>query len=115
MNDSALKWLTSRAATPGTLACALRHPDGHCLCHTVDAACPEAVMERILVQFESLASVPSAEPAAPRWSTWSFENGQLRLVTRPDGWCLAVVVRNESEAATALDAASQEFLAASFD
>jgi hypothetical protein len=36
------------------------------------------------------------------------------LAQRPDGWRLALVVRNESAAAIALDAISQEFLASSF-
>ena len=108
MNDP-LQWLTERASQPGTLAGALRLPDGNIISHSVDQACPATTIESILASFDNLAAA-IAEPAAPQWSTWAFEQGQIRLVERPDGWRLALVVRNETAAAPALDSLSQEFL-----
>lgn len=108
-----LQWLTEHAVLPGTLASAVRRPDGSLISHSLDPACPATNIETILVNFEALAETASTESAAPQWSTWAFEQGQIRLVERPDGWRLAVAVRSESEAAAALDALAKEFMAAS--
>jgi hypothetical protein len=114
MTDSALQWLTERASQPGTLAGALRRPDGTFISHSLDPSCLSATIEKILTDFDVLAPA-IAEPAAPQWSTWDFELGKIRFVERPDGWRLALVVRKESAAAPALDSVSQEFLTNSFD
>jgi len=113
MNDP-LPWLTEHVSQPGTLACALRRPDGNVVSHSADPTCPPATIESILANFDALAAT-AGEPTAPQWSTWAFEHGQIRLIERPDGWRLALAVRNESAAATALDSLSRKFLAASFD
>jgi hypothetical protein len=115
MSDSVLPWLTERASLPGTLACAARRPDGNVITHTADPTCPATTIESILANFDALAAAGAIESAAPQWSTWSFELGQIRLTERPDGWRLAVVVRNESEAAAALDSLSREFLTTQFE
>ena len=109
MNDLALQWLTERASQPGTLASALRLPDGNFVSHSVDPACPATTIESILANFDNLAAAV-AESIAPQWSTWAFEQGQIRLLERPDGWRLALIVRNDSPAVPALDSLSQEFL-----
>lgn len=113
MSDTALQWITERASQAGMLACAVRRPDGQCISHSVDPSCPAAVAEGALAKFDALAAV-TTEVTVLQWSTWIFEQGQIRLAQRPDGWRLALVVRNESAAAIALDAISQEFLASSF-
>lgn len=115
MNDSALQWLTDHASLPGTLACGLRRPDGQFICHSINEACPAERIEEIFGNFDALAAAASAESSSPNWSTWAFQHGQVRLVERPDGWRLAIVVRNESTAAPALDSLSREFLTASLD
>jgi hypothetical protein len=115
MNDSALQWLKNRVSAQGTLACGFRRPDGNCICHSLEETCPVAMVEKILGQFDSLGAAVSGELPVPRWSTWAFEQGQIRFVERPDGWRLAVIVRIDSAAASALDSLSQEFLSATFD
>ena len=115
MNDTALQWLTERASLPGTLACAACRPDGDVITHTADPTCPAITIESILANFDALAAAGAIESTAPQWSTWSFESGQIRLAERPDGWRLTVVVRNESEAAGALDSLSREFLTRQFE
>jgi hypothetical protein len=113
MSEPVLQWLTERASQPGTLACALRRPDGNFFSHSVDPACPATTIESILANFDNLAAAV-AEPTAPHWSTWAFEQGQLRLLERLDGWRLALVIRNNSPAVPALDSLSREFLSAPF-
>jgi hypothetical protein len=115
MNDSAMQWLTDRASPPGTLACGLRRPDGNYVCHSVEETCPAETMEKILGQFDSIVGAVFTEPPAPSWSTWAFEQGQIRFVEREDGWRFALVVRPTSEAATALDLLSMEFLSLQLD
>lgn len=114
MNDTVLQWLKERASQPGTLACAVRLPDGQCVSHSADAAFPETTIEGVLANFDALAAL-SVETAAPQWNTWVFEQGQIRLVERSDGCRLALAVRNESEAASALDSLSREFLTTPFE
>jgi hypothetical protein len=67
-------------------------------------------MEKILGQFDSIRTTIGAGPTAPRWSTWVFEQGLIRLVERPDQSLLAMVVRHDSDAALKLDGICQEFL-----
>lgn len=114
MSDTISQWFTQRASLPGTLAGAVRGADGQCLTHSADPACPTTSIESVLANFDSLTAL-CAEASAPQWSTWVFEQGQIRLVERPDGGRLALAVRNETDAAAALDAASQEFLTLSFE
>jgi len=113
MNDPR-QWLAERASQPGTLACALRRPDGDLITHSADPLCPVTAIEDILSRFDTLAAAV-AESTAPQWSTWAFEHGQIRLIERADGWRLAQVVRNDSPILLSLDSLSQEFLSAAFD
>lgn len=115
MSDFALQWLTERASPPGTLACGLRRPDGNFVCHSVEETFPAVTVENILGHFDSVAGAVFTEAPAPCWSTWAFEQGQVRFVDRADGWRLALVVRNGSDAVPTLDLLSLEFLSLQFD
>ena len=115
MNDSAQQWLTERSAPAGTLAGGLRGPDGNCACHSAEEAWPAGAIEKMLGDFDTLAAAVFTDAPAPQWSTWAFEKGHIRFVERPDGWRLALVVRAGSDAASALDSLSQEFLLLALD
>jgi hypothetical protein len=105
------QWLIRRASPPGTVACGLRDPGGKSICHCLDELCPPERLERILGQLESMLASLFPEGSSLRWTTWAFEQGQIRLVKRPDNWILALVIRLESDAALKLDSLSEEFLA----
>jgi len=111
MSDFYHQWLVRRASPPGMLACGLRRPDGTSICHALEDICPAGKMEKILAHFENLRSALFADQLAPRWSTWAFDQGQIRFVQRPDEWLLALVCRAESDAALKLDGLCEEFLA----
>ena len=115
MNESALQWLTDRASPPGTLGCGLRGPDGNFLGRSFEENCPVEMVEQILGHYDNLSATVFTESPSPRWSTWRFEQGQIRFVERPDGWRVALIVRVESDAALALDALSTEFLSLSLE
>jgi hypothetical protein len=111
MRDAAQQWLTERAAPPGMLVCGLRGPDGLCSCRSAEETYPAIALESVLMHFDNVAAAVFTESPAPRWSTWAFEHGYIRFVERPDGWRLALVVRAGTDAASALDSLSEEFLA----
>jgi hypothetical protein len=110
MNNSPQEWLASRASPPGMLACGLRRPDGKFVCHSLEEICTRRTLERILGQFNSLRAALFSGQLAPKWTTWAFEQGQIRFVARPDGWLLGLCVRADSEAQLRLDPLSAEFL-----
>lgn len=104
------QWLASRASPTGMLACGLRAPDGKKVSHSIEESCPIVALEKILDQFDGLRETLFSGEFAPRWSTWAFEQGQIRFVPRPDGWLLGLVVRADSPAQPKLDPLCTEFL-----
>jgi hypothetical protein len=110
MNDTVQQWLDDRAWPPGMLACGLRQPDGKFVCRSFEKSCPVEKMGKILGQVEGLRATLSADKLSPCWSAWEFEQGQIRLVERPDGWLLGLVIRAGPKAAPGLDRLSKEFL-----
>jgi len=115
MRDAALSWLTNRAWLSGTLAGGLQRPNGEVVGHGLEERYPTEALEGIVRQFENVRAAIATEDASPLWTTWDFEQAQIRFVPRPDGWLLAVLVRPKSESANALDAVCQEFLALRLD
>ena len=111
MKDPVKEWLPQRVNQMGVLASGLRRPNGKLAVQCADASCPPAAMENLLRQLDGSRTLFANEKSSPRWVTFSFEHGQIRFVTRPDGWQFAVVVRPESDGALQLDALSAEFLA----
>lgn len=104
------QWLTDRATPPGMMACGLRLPDGNFFCRSLDETCPAAKLERLLGRAPIFLAAVATEGIAPRWCSWTFEQGIVRFVERPDGWLLALVARPDSDAVARLDPLAQEFL-----
>jgi hypothetical protein len=115
MKTQPKQWLTTRAALPGMLACGFRTPDGSIIGHSLEELCPDAALEKILKQYESMHAALFSEGVAPRWSTWGFEQGLIRYVLRSDGWLLGMVARPQSDAHPKLDPLSAEFLSLEFE
>jgi len=111
MSAAAQKWLADRARVSGMLGCGVRLPDGKLVCRSIEETCPAAKLEKMLEQFAAARGSVFNAGLSPRWSTWTFDQAQIRFVERPDGWLLALVIRAHSEALPALDPLSQEFLA----
>ena len=111
MKDPVKEWLPQRVTAAGVLACGLRRPNGRLAVQCADASCPPAAMENLLRQLDSSRTLFPAGSPQPKWVTFSFEQGQIRFVTRTDGWHFAIVVRPETDAAQALDGLCEEFLA----
>jgi hypothetical protein len=110
MNDAFTQWLAAHATAPGLLACGIRASEISCLCHAASEKCPAEKMEKILHQLADAQPWLFNESLAPRWCTWTFEHGQIRLVNRPEGFLLGLVAAPDA-AAQQLDQLAEEFLA----
>lgn len=111
MNNSIEQWFASCAVVPGILGCGVRLPDGACESRSFHGACPrERLAQALQILGDSIPSF-SAHGLAPRWLTWTFEQGQLRVALRPDGGLLTLAIQPNSPAAENLDLLTEEFLA----
>jgi len=111
MNDALNQWLDQCALAPGMSGCGVRLPDGTSFSRTANVLCPQAFFEETMRHLaDSLPSI-FAHGLAPRWLTWTFEQGQLRVAPRPDGVLLTLAVQPNSPAAQNLDLFTVEFLA----
>src|SRR5271154_42649 len=103
MNESLQQWFEACMGAPGTLGGGLLRPDGSRICLSAEEAFPGEKMEHVLELLAQFQPELSSAIAAPRWSTWQFEQGKIRCVYRPDGWLLGLVVRTETDAANNLN------------
>jgi hypothetical protein len=111
MNKMINQWFASCALAPGTLGCGVRLPDGTCVSQSFNENCPRERLDLALQSLgDSLLSF-TAHRLAPRWLTWTFEQGQLRVALRPDGLLLGLAIQPNSPAAENLDLLTEEFLA----
>jgi hypothetical protein len=109
MNEKLKQWFDRCALMPGLLGCGVRLPDGTCLSKSFNPNCPSERLEEALICLGD--SLPSffAHGLMPRWLTWTFEKGQMRLAERADGLVLGVAVEPNSIAAENLDLLTEEF------
>ena len=114
MKDNFKIWFAGLPAVPGMLACGVCRPDGRCAGHGGEKNYPAEKIEKLLHQFAGLHEPLAAAEFSPRWTTWAFEYGHLRFVSRPDKWLLMLLVSPETEAMRELDPLSEDFLASPF-
>lgn len=111
MNSALDQWLASCARSPGTLGCGVLLADRSCTSRSFNEGIPTTHLDETLRCLGELPPVFSSHALFPRWLTWTFESGQLRVVTRPDGALLALIVQPNSPAAGNLPVLTAEFLA----
>lgn len=104
-------WLASCARSPGMLGGGVQRPDHTRVSRSFNDGFPPTHLEETLRCLTELAPVFFEHGLFPRWFTWTFEMGQLRVVGRPDGAMLVLAVQPNSAAAKNLDAFTEEFLA----
>jgi len=114
MKDDFKTWFADLSAVPGMLAGGVRRPDGKFAGFGDEKNYPAEKIEKLLRQFDDLHQPLAAAGFSPRWTTWAFEYGHLRFVSRPDKWLLMLLVTPETEAARELDLLSENFLARPF-
>jgi hypothetical protein len=110
VNDKLQQWLDRCALATGMFGCSIRLPDGVWISHNFNDLCPPTAFDEILRRLADALSTFSAHGFAPRWLTWTFEKGRLRVARRPDGLLLALASRRDSAAANNLDLFTEDFL-----
>jgi hypothetical protein len=114
VNPSLDEWLAACAANSGMLGCGIRLPDSTCFSHTAEEIFPPQRMDEALNFLADSFTSFQERGLAPRWLTWTFEKGRVRLIARPDGLLLALAAQPDSVAAQNLDQLAEEFLALDF-
>jgi hypothetical protein len=109
MNEKIKQWLDGCGLAPGLLGGGVRLPDGTCVSQSFNENCPpERLEEALRCLSDSLPSI-ATHGMMPRWLTWTFEKGQIRLAERADGLLLGLAIQINSPAAENLDLLTEEF------
>ncbi|MEJ0090931.1 MAG: hypothetical protein WDM80_14460 [Limisphaerales bacterium] len=109
MNEKFKQWLDGCAVASGLLGAGVRQPDGTCFSHSYNEECPAESLDEVLRCLgDSLPSF-ATHGLLPRWLTWTFDKGQIRLAERADGLLLGLVIQPNSPAAENLDLLTEDF------
>ena len=96
-------------AAPGLLGCGLRLPDATCVSYSFDKMCSRKKLDEILQQLAETMTCLAGQGLTPHRLTWTFELGQIFLISRTDGTLLAMATRPDTEAAENVDQLAEEF------
>jgi hypothetical protein len=111
MNSELDQWLASCTRAPDALGCGVRLTDQTSVSRSFNDAFPQTHLVEALRCLNEFSPVISGHGFFPRWLTWTFEQGQMRVVVRPDGALLALAVSPGKAAAEMLDVLTEEFSA----
>ncbi len=111
MNQMITQWFASCALAPGILGCGIRLTDGTCVSQSFSGICPRERLDQALQTLDESLAAFTTHGLAPRWLTWTFDLGQLRVALRPDGLLLGLAIQPNSPAAEKIDLLTEEFLA----
>ena len=109
MNSALEQWIASCARSPGALGCSVQLPDRTCVSRSFNEDFPQRHLDEALRCLAEFAPVLSGHGLFPRSFTWSFIQGQVRVVARPDGALLALILQPGSAVTQNLDALTGEF------
>ncbi|HEV2437572.1 MAG TPA: hypothetical protein VG077_16385 [Verrucomicrobiae bacterium] len=98
---------------PGLLGCGLRLPDATCLSYSFDGLYPRAQWDPVLEQLAEMMTRLTGLGLAPHRLVWTFEQGQIFLIRRPDGALLALATQPNTEASENVDQLAEEFFSLS--
>jgi len=109
MNHTPQEQLVTGAIASGMLGCGMRLPDSTCLSYSFNELYPREYLERILHQLAGIMNLLAGHGLAPHRLVWTFEQGQIFLITRSDGALLALATQPHTEAAENVDQLAEEF------
>ncbi len=109
MSNTSQERLTTGTMVPGLLGCGLRLPDATCLSYSFDETYPREHWDQILHQLAETMTVLAGHGLTPHRLTWTFEQGQIFLIPRPDGTLLALATQPNTEASENVDQLAEEF------
>jgi hypothetical protein len=109
MSNYSQEQLAPGTTVPGLLGCGLRLPDATCLSYSFDEMYPRKHLDDILHQLAETMTVLAGHGLAPCRLIWTFEQGQIFLISRADGALLALATQPNTEAAENVDQLAEEF------
>lgn len=112
--DALTRWLAGSATAPGMIGVGVRLTDGACLTESFHDKWPREHLDKTLPLLASALATFSNYGFAPRWLTWTFAEGQIRIAAHSTGPLLALAVEPNTLAAHDLDQFTGEFLALDF-
>jgi len=110
MSNTLQKWLTADAVVPGMLGCGALLPDRTWLSYSFKETCPREQLNNILHQLAETMALFASNGLVPRRLTWTFDQGAVLLVVRPDGLLLGLATQFNTEAAQNVDRLVANFL-----
>jgi hypothetical protein len=110
MNNTLQKWLTADAVAPGMLGCGALLPDHTCLSYSFKETYPREQLDSMLHQLAETMALFASNGLVPRRLTWTFEQGTVLLVARPNGLLLCLATQSNTEAAQNADRLAADFL-----
>ena len=113
-HDALTQWIAGCAVAPGMLGGGVRLPDGACLTESFNETWPPEHLDKALPLLAVALTMFSNYGFAPRWLTWTFAQGQIRIAAHSSGLLLALVTEPNTPAAQNLDQFTEEFLALDF-
>ncbi|MGB7768952.1 MAG: hypothetical protein WBN22_08885 [Verrucomicrobiia bacterium] len=111
MNDTLQERLATGAIAAGMLGCGIRLPDSTCLSYSFNESYPREHLDQVLHQLAETVTLLAGHGLAPRRLIWTFDQGQICLIPRPDGALLAVAIRPNTDVAENVDQLAEEFFA----
>jgi len=109
MNDTRQEWLATGAIASGMLGCGMRLPDSTCQSYSFNEMWPREHLDQVLQQLAETMTLLASHGLAPRRLIWTFEQGQIFLIPRPDGTLLALATQPNTAAAENVDQLAEEF------
>jgi hypothetical protein len=109
MNDTPQEWLATGAIASGMLGCGMRLPDSTCLSYSFNELCPREHLDQVLQQLAETMTLLARHGLTSSRLIWTFEQGQIFLITRPDGALLALATQPNTVAAENVDQLAEEF------
>lgn len=107
MSYTVENWLDNPSLS-AVQACCVRSPDGQTQTQVAGAEVGNETFEQTMGALAGLMPLLTDQAFLPGQISWSFENGTLLLVVRPDGTALGLYCRPEIETSSA---AIAEFIA----
>lgn len=109
MSAASQDWFAAGTTVPGLLGCGLRLPDATSLSYSFDEMYARAHWDQILNQLAEMMTRLTGQGLAPRRLIWTFEQGQIFLIRRPDGALLALATQPNTEVSENVDQLAEQF------
>jgi hypothetical protein len=110
VKDTLQRWLAANTLLPGVHACCIRFPDRASLAQVFGEHLKPDRLEQTWNTLSEMVPALQAQRLPPSRMAWSFEQGDLHFVLRPDGIALGLFTAPQAGDSPALQNLITEFL-----